>query len=341
MFRKYGLSAFALFSALILILAGCSSEGNKTASEENNNDKIVVYTALYPLQYFTERIGGEYVEVNNMMPFGGDAHTYEPTSKELTKVAEADLFIESGGGIEMFVEKLEDSMKNENVTFVNASKGIQLLKVTADSHAHEEEATTEEHGDEHAHEEEATEEDGHDGHNHGNVDPHVWLDPVLSIEMAENIKNELTKKQPEQKEVFEKNFAALKTDLQKIDENFKKVTEEADQKAFIVSHKAYGYWANRYGLEQIGIAGLSSTNEPSQKQLTEIIEIAKEKNIKYVIYEQNVTPKVAKVIETEIGAKTLRLHNLASLTEEDYKAKKDYVALMNENIETMKTALTK
>ncbi|WP_062198053.1 metal ABC transporter solute-binding protein, Zn/Mn family [Massilibacterium senegalense] len=336
MFRKYGLSAFALFSALILILAGCSSKENKIASKDSK-DKIVVYTALYPLQYFTERIGGEYVEVNNMMPFGGDAHTFEPTSKELTKVAEADLFIESGGGIEMFVEKLEDSMKNENVTFVTASKGIQLLEVTADSHAHEGKATTDEHG----HENEATEEDEHEGHNHGNVDPHVWLDPIFSIDMAENIKNELVKKQPEQKEVFEKNFASLKTDLQNIDENFKKVTEEADQKAFIVSHKAYGYWANRYGLEQIGIAGLSSTNEPSQKQLTEIIEIAKEKDIKYVIYEQNVTPKVAKVIETEIGAKTLRLHNLASLTEEDYKEKKDYVALMNENIETMKTALTK
>lgn len=329
--HQISLRLIILFSALIVILAGCNSEKNN-ATKNEESDKIKVYTALYAFEFFTNEIGGDYVEVTNMMPLGGDAHTFEPTSKELTQVANADLFIESGTGIEMFVEKLEESMKNENVKFVNATRGIELLEVNGkeeDTHDHDD------HGEE-AHEDEH---DDHDGHNHGNYDPHVWLDPILSIEMAEKIKNELTSLDPKHKETFEKNFESLKKTLEEIDQEFKTVTEKAPKKSFIVSHKAYGYWADRYDLEQIGIAGLSSTNEPSQKQLKEIIEVAKEKDLNYVVYEQNVTPKVAKVIETEINAKTLRLHNLASLTEEDKNENKNYIDLMKENIKTIETAL--
>lgn len=90
---------------------------------------------------------------------------------------------------------------------------------------------------------------------------------------------------------------------------------------------------------QIPISGLSPTQEPSQKELEQIITESKEHGIHYVIFEQNVSPKVAKIIQNEIGAESLTLHNLESLTEENIQKKEDYFSLMRKNMAAIKTAL--
>ncbi|MGD6872866.1 metal ABC transporter solute-binding protein, Zn/Mn family [Sutcliffiella horikoshii] len=198
-----------------------------------------------------------------------------------------------------------------------------------DEHNHENE---EEHGDEHG-------EDGHEGHDHSNGDPHVWLDPTLSITLAENVKNALVELKPEAKEDFEANFETLKADLEKLDTEFKDTVDSAKTNKILVSHAAYGYWENRYGLEQISVNGLSPTQEPSQKQLTEIINTAKENEIQYVIFDQNISGKIAEVVQDEIKAEPLVLHNLEAATEKDVENEEDYFSLMRQNLETLKKAL--
>ncbi|MCG1021921.1 metal ABC transporter solute-binding protein, Zn/Mn family [Sutcliffiella horikoshii] len=212
-------------------------------------------------------------------------------------------------------------------------------------HEHEEEA----HGDDHDHEHEEEaheddhdhehEEDGHEGHDHSDGDPHVWLDPTLSISLAENIKNALVELKPEAKEDFEANFETLKADLEELDAEFKETVDTANTNKILVSHAAYGYWEHRYGLEQISVTGLSPTQEPSQKQLTEIIDTAKENEIQYVIFDQNISGKIAEVVKNEIKAEALVLHNLEALTEEDINNEEDYFSLMRQNLETLKKAL--
>ncbi|TYS55704.1 ABC transporter substrate-binding protein [Sutcliffiella horikoshii] len=220
-------------------------------------------------------------------------------------------------------------------------------------HEHEEEAHEEEHHHEHeeeAHEEEHNHEneeepgdehgeDGHEGHDHSNGDPHVWLDPTLSITLAENVKNALVELKPEAKEDFEANFETLKADLEKLDTEFKDTVDSAKTNKILVSHAAYGYWENRYGLEQISVNGLSPTQEPSQKQLTEIINTAKENEIQYVIFDQNISGKIAEVVQDEIKAEALVLHNLEAATEKDVENEEDYFSLMRQNLETLKKAL--
>ena len=107
----------------------------------------------------------------------------------------------------------------------------------------------------------------------------------------------------------------------------------------IVSHAAYGYWEEVYGIHQIPVTGLSPSDEPSQKELEKIIKMANEKQIKYILFEQNVTPKVAEIIQKEINAEPLYLHNLESLTKEDRKNGEDYFSLMRKNLETLDKAL--
>lgn len=97
--------------------------------------------------------------------------------------------------------------------------------------------------------------------------------------------------------LFEENFETLKQDLEALDEEFHQLVDSKENPEMIVSHAAYGYWEKSYGIKSIPIAGLSSSQEPSQSELTKLIQVAKEKDLKYVIFEQNITPKVAKVIQ--------------------------------------------
>lgn len=117
------------------------------------------------------------------------------------------------------------------------------------------------------------------------------------------------------------------------------MSNTASQKEFIVSHSAYGYWEDAYGLKQIGISGLSPTDEPSSQKIKEIIEIAKAKHISYIFFEPNLSNKVANVVKKEVGAETLTLHNLETLTEAEMKNKEDYFTLMEKNISPLQKAL--
>ncbi len=306
-----------LFLITTLILAGCRE--NAAQDNKKSKDTLTVYTTIFPIEDFTKKIGGKHVEVKSVYPAGADAHTYEPTMKTMMDIADSDLLIFNGGGLESFIGKMESSLKNEKVVKVEASEGVQLL------------SSEEQHGNE---------EHGHDDeHHHHDKDPHIWIDPENATIMAENIKNALSEEMPSAKEDFEKNYQDLKAKLQQLDTDLRTVIESADRKEILVSHAAYGYWGHRYGLEQISITGISSENEPSQKQLQGIIETAKKHHIKYIIYDQNPVTKVVDTIQKETGTKPLTLHNLEYITEKDKQDKEDYFSIIDKNIETLKKAL--
>jgi zinc transport system substrate-binding protein len=324
--------------SLSLLLTGCGSK--EVVKTEGNKEKnsLTVYTTIYPLEDFTKKIGGSYVEVKSIYPPNVDAHSFEPSTKDMVALANSDLFIYTGVGIEGFAEEAAEALKKENVEILLAAEGIELIESTHSEEEHHEEESTQtgEHGDE-----SETSEPSHteEEHEHGDVDPHVWLDPLLSINLANNIKNSLSELMPEHASEFEANFNQLKSDLEKLDQEYKQTVEGSKTKHILVAHSAYGYWEKRYGIIEISISGLSPTQEPSQKGLQEIITESTEHNIRYVIFEQNVSPKVAEVIQKEIGAESLTLHNLEALTVDDIKQKEDYFSIMRKNLATIKTAL--
>jgi zinc transport system substrate-binding protein len=338
------ISQFVTTSVLMfsLILSGCGkTETVNKSDDKKNQDTLTVYTTIYPLEDFTKKIGGEFVKVHSIFPPNVDAHSFEPSQKEMVTLANSDLFIYTGVGLEGFADKASEALKKEDVKIVKAAEGIELIE-TEDEHHHEDgESESEQHEDENGHSEENEHEDAeaHDDHIDGDLDPHVWLDPVLSIDLAKNIKNALSKLMPEHAAEFETNFNQLQNELEKLDKEFKTTIESSKTKNLLVAHAAYGYWEKRYGIEEIAISGLSPTQEPSQKELQKIIEESMEHNIHYVIFEQNVSPKVAEIIQKEIGAESLTLHNLEAITEENIKQNDDYFSIMRKNLETIKKAL--
>lgn len=322
--RTTGLFIFFLLISMLMI--GCSQKQKENEQQEKTaDDTLTIYTTLFPIEDFTKKVGGSHVNVTSIIPPGVNAHTYEPTTKTMIEIAEGDAFIYSSEIMEPYADKIAEALKDENVKMVEASNGIMML-------SRSEENNEEEH--------EAENEEGHsDEHNHGDADPHVWIDPILSIKLAENIKDSLIELKPEAKEDFIANFNTLKMQLEILNGSFDEIVKGKKSPKILVSHAGYGYWEKRYGIEQQSITGLSSTNEPSQHQLQEIIDNAKASKIKYIIFEQNVTPKVAEIIKNEIHADVLRIHNLSVLTEEDIKNNEDYFSLMEKNVETLKKAL--
>jgi zinc transport system substrate-binding protein len=344
--------------SLGLILSGCGSSETSTNSHGTDvKDSLTIYTTIYPLEDFTKKIGGSYVDVKSIYPPNVDAHSFEPSTKDMINMANSDLFIHTGVGIDGFAEKAAKSLLKEGVAILEAGEGIELLASTHEEHHHDEENIetdkhdehSSENAEDHKHAEETGESEAHeehegknneeDSHDHGDYDPHIWLDPIRSIELANNIKTSLSKLMPEQAAVFDSNFNQLKNNLEELDQEFKTTIEKSNSKYLLVAHAAYGYWESRYGIEQIAIGGLSPTQEPSQKELQHIIEEATEHGIHYIIFEQNVEPKVAKIIQKEIGANPLSLHNLESITEENIEKQDDYFSIMRKNLETIKTAL--
>lgn len=334
---------FLLFivATLALFTAACGDKSSTSDQTSDSTDKLSVYTTVYPLSYFTERIGGDLVEVSSIYPPGANEHTFEPTQKDMMKLADADLFFYIGLGLEGFVENAKKTLAKEDVTMIATADQVsdeQLAMSTGHTHNettevdHDHEATEKTHD----HEEESH---SHEDHDHGDVDPHVWLSPVISQDLALSIKKALIEKMPEQEATFTANYETLVNELQKLDEQFKTMAETASEKTFFVSHAAFGYIAGEYGLTQVPIAGLNSQSEPSQKELTAIVDKAKESNIHYILFEQNVSSKLAEVIQKEVGAESLVLHNLSILTADDVKNKETYFTLMEKNIETLKTAL--
>ncbi|WP_442595644.1 metal ABC transporter substrate-binding protein [Neobacillus sp. D3-1R] len=305
----------ALIFSFFLLLVSSFVTGCAPSEKDINKDsgKLTVYTTVYPLKYFTERIAGDLVTVDTIYPAGADEHTFEPSQRDMMTLADSDLFIYIGLGLEGFVEKAKTTLKNEDVTLVAAGEKLNPADLTA-SHDEEE-------------------------HEHGDIDPHVWLDPVYANELALAIKDALVEKLPDKKETFETNYQKLSKELAQLDSSFQTTISNSKQKDIIVSHSAFGYWEKRYGLHQISITGLSTASEPSQKDLEEIVKIADEKNLHYIFFEQNVSSKLGKILQNEIGAKPLTLHNLATLTEENLQNKETYFTLMNQNLQVLSKAL--
>ncbi|WP_199620131.1 metal ABC transporter substrate-binding protein [Paenibacillus alkalitolerans] len=326
----------------LIVAAGCNSQGYVL-----QEGKVNVITSFFPLYDFAREIGGEHVNVVNIIPTGVDPHDWTPKSQDMTNVANAQMFIYQGAGFEGWTEDLLAGIDKGNLVVVEASHGIELLTASPEGEEHAEEHAEEgeEHADEHAKEgeahadEHAAEESGEDEHDHGQFDPHTWLSPRSALAMAENIKNGLVQADPEHTADYEKNYEALTAELKALDDKFKQQLSGAAKKEIVVSHQAFGYLARDYGLSQLPIMGLAHEAEPTAQDLKEISEFVKEHEVRYIFTEELLSDELAKTLANDLGVQTLPLNPVEGLTEEQMKAGETYISLMEDNLANLMTAL--
>ncbi|HWI61844.1 MAG TPA: metal ABC transporter substrate-binding protein [Symbiobacteriaceae bacterium] len=296
-----------LLAALLLLGAGCSQSGGKAPAFAGDAGKVKVATSFYPMYEFARAVGGDRVDLINLVPAGTEPHDWEPTPGHIKALNGANLFIYNGAGFEHWVDKTVASLDNKSLVTVETAKGADLIKAEAGS---DEE-----------------------------WDPHVWLDPLFASRQVEAIRDALVKADPAGKATYEGNAGVYLGKLKELHQEFQSGLSQCKQTQFFTSHSAFAYLAHRYNIEQHPIMGLSPDAEPKPKELAGIVSEAKEHKVKYIFFETLVSDKVAKLVAQEIGASTLVLNPIEGLTDAEVKAGKDYLAVMRENLANLKTAL--
>ncbi|MGW7915813.1 metal ABC transporter solute-binding protein, Zn/Mn family [Staphylococcus xylosus] len=314
---------------VVVMLSACGNINKGENKDVSSKNKLKIYTTAFAFQSFTEQIGGKYVDVESIYPPGADMHTFEPTQKEMVNIAKGDLFIYSNQEMDPVAKKIAGSINNKDLKLALAANFTHDDLVVNHGHEHEHEHE----GHEHDHEEE-----GHD-HEEGSEDPHIWLDPVLNKKMVKSIKDDLAKKDPQHKDYYENNYKQVVNDLDNINQRLTEVTEHPKRDTVVISHDSIGYLANRYGFKQEGVSGMNN-EEPSQRDLMNIVNNIKQTKQPYVLYEQNISSKVTDVIQKESNSTPLSFHNMATLSKEESKEGNiTYQSLMKRNIKSLDKAL--
>ena len=323
--KKLGLKLSAVLLATSFALAGCTGSKTANTTDKKDGDKIKVYASFYPMYDFAKKIGGDKVEVTNLVPAGTEPHDWEPSAKDLAKISESDILVYSGAGMESWIDKVDQVTKDSKLVKVEASNGIDLIK--SEHHHDEEDAKEEDH------------EDAHEEHDHGEYDPHVWLAPQNAKIQMKNIKDALVKADPTNKDYYEKNFEVYSQKIDDLDVKFSTSLKDTKSKNIVVSHEAFAYLCKAYGINQVGIEGLSPDSEPDAARMAEVTKFAKENKIKYIFFEELVSPKVSEAIAKEVGAKTAVLNPLEGLSDDQLKAGEDYFSVMESNLKVLLEAL--
>lgn len=177
-------------------------------------------------------------------------------------------------------------------------------------------------------------------HHHGEYDPHFWLDFSNDIKIVDAIAETFAQKDPANKEYYLANAANYKQKLLELDNRYKQGLESCKQKEFITGgHNAYAYLAKSYDIEYLSAFGISPDSEPTPKAIKEIADLTKEHGIKYVLFEELVSPRMAEAIAEQAGAKTMILNPGHNLMKEEFDNGVTFVSLMEDNLKTLRIAL--
>ena len=294
------LSVLALASTLAV--AGC-------APSTPDDGKTQVLAAAYPLQFIAERVGGDAVTVTSLAPAGAEPHDLELSPSQVSSMSKADLVV--------YLSDFQAA-----VDAAVAEVGPAAIDVAESAHLRESEHHEDESEDEHAE------------HDHGAFDPHFWLDPLRMADAADAVAASLAKADPDNAETFTANAAELRTELEALDSSYREGLATCEITTIVVSHEAYGYLADSYGLTQVGIAGIDPEGEPSPARLREIEAVITETGVTTIFTESLINPRVAEVLAADLGITTAVLNPVESVGEGQ-----DYLGEMESNLTALRIAL--
>ncbi len=313
--KKLSIIHVFLLCIVLLLTASCQKKDEKLIETK----KLTVITTLFPLYDFAKNIGGQYAEVFLLLPPGVESHGFEPTPKDIIRINRANIFIYTGKHMEPWAQKILKGIDNKALVIVDSSKKVKLIK-GADDHSHS-------HGHKHDHAHE--------------MDPHIWLDFENAQKMVDNILEGFIAADPANEPVYRKNAENYKSILRELDNKFREGLASCKTRYFIHGgHYAFGYMAKRYGLNYISAYhGFSPDAEPTARRLRELIRNMKKHDIRYVFYEDLISPRVANVIAKETGAELLKLHGAHNITKEDWDKGVTFAEIMRQNLVNLKIGL--
>jgi zinc transport system substrate-binding protein len=256
--------------------------------------KPKVVVGAYPFAWLVSQVGGPDVSVTDLVKPGVEPHDVELTPRQVGAVKDASLVVY----LRDFQPAVDDA--------VEGAHGYDLGRLVHQL------GTDEGAG----------------------KDPHVWLDPVLMQDMATGIADRLAGLDAAHAQGYHDRAAAVRRELEGLDRETSRALSGCRTHDVVTSHAAFAYYAARYHLVQRGISGLSPDAEPSPKRLAQVADFARENHVTTIFFESLVSPKLARTVASEVGARTAVLDPIESVRGSD-----DYLSVMRRNTATLRTAL--
>lgn len=258
-------------------------------------DRLHVTASFYPLQWAAERVAGEHAQVLPLTKPGTEPHDLELTPKAVAELAASDVVVYLSG----FQPAVDEAVAQEA-----ADTGFDVGPVADLSLA------------------------GAQGQ-----DPHFWLDPVRVEKVATALGERFAEKDPAHAVDYRANAQALVADLRTLDAEFRTGLAQCRSRELVTGHAAFGYLAQRYGLSQEGIAGISPDAEPDAATLRDLAAHVREEGVTTVYAETLVSPALAETLARETGARIAVLDPVEGIT--DSSAGSDYLEVMRSNLRTL------
>ena len=289
---------------LALAASSCSRDTSRTSTPNGKPpplaELIKVVTTIYPVTYFTQRVGGDRVQVTSLVAPGIEAHDFEPKPSDLRALQDARVVVYNHPAFETWMADALRSAGTGKTVVQAADAGV--------------------------------------GEGAG-ADPHVWLDPLKAAAQVQRIRDGLVAADPSGAEAYRARAAQLMSELNSLHASFQAALSDCALKTVVISHAAFGHLARRYGIEQLGLAGISAEAEAGPQHTAEIARKMRELGIKHILVEPVLSARLAEALAAETGATLLPLHPLETLTIEEQAAGDDYFKVMVRDLESLKTAL--
>jgi len=271
-------------------------------------EQLTAYVVNYPLQYFAERIGGEHINVVFPAPADVDPAYWMPDPPTITAYQQADLILLNGARYAKWINKVT----LPQFRMVNTSAGFK------DQYIESAEILTHSHGSE-------------GQHAHESLAFTTWIDFNLAARQAKAIAEALSRKRPELKDTFQKNYQKLEQDLLKLDRDLKTLISKDPSRPLVVSHPVYDYFARRYGLN-IKSVHWEPDETPANEQMMELNRILKEHPAKWMIWEGEPMKETVERL-LSIGVNSLVFNPCGNTPDQG-----DFLSVMRQNVDNLKLA---
>ncbi len=302
---KFHIKSSVFFLIITLLLTGCQ-QAAPTEKQDSSSYRVTV--SILPQAYFVQEIAGTLVDVNVMVGPGEEPHTYEPTPQQMKSLNDSLVFFSIGVEYEAaWIPRFQEI--NPDLKIVDSTAGIERIPLSIDHHhgEHEEHDEGHEHDD---HEGEDTDQHAQGEHDDDErLDPHVWLSPANGKIIAGNVLTALIDIVPDQEAALRSNYENLITRIDNLDADIEAALADLEQRTFMVFHPAWGYFADAYDLEQIAVQ--VGGQDPSARELAELVEEAKEENIKVVFIQPTFNAADAEALAQELDGEVAVVDPLA------------------------------
>jgi len=279
------------------------------------SQKPWIAVSTFSLYDIVKHIGDDNVVVVNILPFGVDPHSFEPTPKLMAEIERSDLVLYSGAGLEPWTHGF--AFKNRAI---EVSEHVSLRELGSDAHE------SEHHDHEHSHDD-------------SGLDPHYWLDFENMQKATLLIRDELIKIQPKYKKFYTQKAAEYLDMLQKLDVAYRERLKSCQLDVVIVNHNAIGYLADNYGFRVESLSGLSPEAQPSPKDLTRIFQEVEKDGVSTIFFENFVNDKAIRAVANDANVALEVFQPLGNITADEAEKRLTYENIMYTNLEKLTKAL--